>query len=83
MAGSAAPAIPQRLMALPDASAGCVHLGAETQGTVEQYLHRYAAALRYGRKIQQALIRPSDEETEERGSKRTKVRREANAAGVP
>lgn len=52
--------VPERLHALPPERLGCAHLGAAARPAVEALLERYAAALRYGRRIQEGTLRPHD-----------------------
>ena len=74
MSGAARGHVPARLRALPRDQLGCVHLADTSKDKMDALLERYAAALRYGRRILEGDLRPHDAtDAEEPRSKRTRL----------
>lgn len=67
--------VPAHILVRGRKYAGCEHLHAEDDASMEQLLRRYAAGLRWGQRLLSGKIRPQDgaEEEEERDKKRQKV----------
>jgi len=65
-------AVPARLRALPPGLAGCDHLA--HAGALDTTLRRYAAALRWGRQLEEGKIRPRDATDDYVPDKRRRVR---------
>lgn len=74
MSGAARGHVPARLRALPRDQQGCAHLADTPKDKMDTLLERYAAALRYGRRILEGDLRPHDAtDADEPRSKRTRL----------
>lgn len=68
--------VPPHVGALGGAAAGCEHLAQEDDASLDRLLERYAAGMRWGRRLLDGKIRPQDgaDEAPAPADKRRKVR---------